>query len=474
MRDHLLKRRSWVFVMMMALMSIAGVGCGIQTEENEAWGQVDRIVDRIVVPTFPRRDYNVSDFGALGDGLTNSRPAFVQAIAECARAGGGRVVVPAGDYLINGPIHLKSNINLHLSGGAVVRFGTNPKDYLVGPPETAGCVLVRWEGVWCYNYSPLIYAWKQENIAITGPGIIDGQTDKFWSRWYIEGLHKPDRIVLYQMPLDMAPLEERIFGEGHHLAPGTIEFYHCRNILIEGITTRMPLERTIHPVFCSSVTVRKVTILPGVEAARNDDGIDPDSCSDVLIEDCVIHTFDDGIAIKSGRAREGWPENGGRPTENVVIRRNVFLGGHNGVSIGSDMSGGVRNIFVENCRFGVQEDQWAVFNAKSNCDRGGVVENVFFRNIEVGNCRHLVRMETDYKNVHFDPVAHPYPPTFRNMAFENIKCSKTSRQAFYICGLEQKSISNLMFRRIDIDEATDKKKIEYAENLQWQDVAIGR
>lgn len=127
---------------------------------------------------------------------------------------------------------------------------------------------------------------------------------------------------------------------------------------------------------------------------------------------------------------------------------------------------GTTNIFVENCRFGVQEEQWAVFNAKSNCDRGGVVENVFFRNLEVGNCRHLVRMETDYKNVHFDPVEHPYPPTFRDMAFENIKCAKTSRHAFYICGLEQKSIRNLMFRRIDIDEATDKKQIEYAENLE--------
>ena len=443
-------------------------------DQNKVWGEVDKIVARITVPTFAQQQWSITDFGAKGDGVTDCHKAFKLAIDACSQSGGGKIIVPPGDYLINGPIHLKSNINLHLKKGSVLRFGINPEDYLVGPPSLSGCVQVRWEGVWCYNYSPLIYAWKQENIAITGLGIIDGQTDKYFSRWYIEKLHISDRVKLYQMPLDMTPMEKRIFGKGHHLAPGTIEFYHCRNILIEGITTRMPLERTIHPVFCDNVTIRKVHILPGVKAAKNDDGIDPDSCKDVLIEDCVIHTYDDGIALKSGRALEGWPKHGGRPTENVVIRRNLFLGGHNGVSIGSDMSGGIRNIFVENCRFGLKEEQWAVFNAKSNCDRGGIVEKIYFRNLEVVNCKHLIRMETDYKKVKYDKARHPYPPTFRDMTFENIKCATTSEVAFYISGLKQIPIRNIMFRQIEIGHAKGKKLIEYAEGIKWQDVTIGQ
>ncbi|MBD3378594.1 glycoside hydrolase family 28 protein [candidate division KSB1 bacterium] len=438
-----------------------------------AWQKVDAILQRIHPPSFPDKKVSVKDYGAVADGQTDCRPAFVAAIRACADAGGGRVLVPAGEYLINGPLHLDDNINLHLEKESVLRFGTNPTDYLVGDKRYNGCVKVRWEGVWCYNYSPLIYAWKAENVALTGKGTIDGQTDKFWSRWYIEKLHAPDREILYQMPLDMTPMEERVFGPGHHLAPGTIEFYHCENVLIEGITTRMPLERTIHPVFCTNVIVRNVTVQPGVEKARNDDGIDPDSCIDVLIENCIVHTYDDGIAVKSGRAREGWPENGGRPTENVVIRNNTFLGGHNGVSAGSDMSGGIRNIFVENCSFGVEEPQWAVFNAKSNCDRGGVIEKIYFRNIEVGTCRHLIRMETDYKNVHYDSIAHPFPPVFRDMIFQDVTCKETLDEAFFIEGLIQEPVRDILLKDITIlDAKGPEKQLKYVKDIQWIDVRI--
>jgi hypothetical protein len=280
------------------------------------------------------------------------------------------------------------------------------------------------------------------------------------------------RIKLRKMGMDGVPVEDRIFGDGHHLAPGTIELYHCRNVLIEGITTRMPLERTIHPTFCENVIVRNVHIQPGVLKARNDDGIDPDSCSDVLIEGCTFYNHDDAIGLKSGRAREGWPENGGCPTENVIIRNCTFHGEHNGVSIGSDMSGGVRNVFVYDCRFGVDHPQQYVFNAKSNSDRGGIVENIYFRNITVGTCRQLIRMEMQYKGVPYDPVEHPFPPVYRNMHFENIRCGRTTEAAIHIVGLEQRFITDIHLADITLRDTKVDLELEFVKGIFFNNLSI--
>lgn len=440
---------------------------------GDAWQKVPEILSRINPPVFPDQNFNIMDYGAKADGVFNNRSAILKTIEACVQAGGGHVIIPAGDFLIKGPIYLKSNIDLHLEKNAVLRFGTNPQDYLVGPKETKGCVLVRWEGVWCYNYSPVIYAFEEENIAITGEGLIDGQTDKFWANWYIKKLHMPDRKRLYQFGLDMTPVKERIFGEGHHLAAGTIEFYHCKKILIEGITTRMPLERTIHPVFSKNITVRNINIQAGVLKARNDDGVDPDSCQDVLIENCTFHNYDDAIALKSGRAKEGWVENGGRPTQNVIIRNNMFYGEHNGVSTGSDMSGGIRNIFVYDCQFGVKNKQMYVFNAKSNCDRGGVVEDVYFKDLTVVKCDRLIRMEMEYKNVLYDPVKHPYPPLFRNIRMENVTCEEVEEIGFDLRGVEQSPIQNVVLKNIEIKKANESLKINHMSSIQMDNVMIG-
>jgi polygalacturonase len=437
---------------------------------SEAWGNVPEILSRIKPPTFPDRKYNIIDYGASVN--VNSREPIQKAIDACAEAGGGSVIVPAGDFLVNGPLRMKSGVNLHLDADAVLRFGVNPDDYLVGPVETRGCVLVRWEGVWCYNYSPLIYAKDEKDIAISGKGTIDGQTDKMWSEWYIKKLHTPDRERLYKFGMDKTPLEQRIFGKGHHLAAGTIEFYHCKNILIEGISTRMPLERTIHPVYCDNITVRKVNIQPGVLKARNDDGIDPDSCHDVLIEECTFHNFDDAIALKSGRAQEGWPQNGGRSTENIIIRNNIFHGEHNGVSTGSDMAGGVRNVFVYDCQFGVNNRQMYMFNAKSNSDRGGVVEDVFFKDLTVGACRRLIRMEMEYKNVGYDPVHHPYPPKFRCIHLENIKCERADEIGIDIRGLEVSPVRDITLNQINIKKAKTAVKLDHLNNIDIKDLII--
>ncbi len=470
-----MKKQSFPIVPSILLLSILlfiPVKCLQAGFSDDPWDKVNEILARIIAPEFPDKDFNITDFGAIPDGQTDCRSSILDAISACHKAGGGRVIIPTGDYISEGPLLLKSNVNLHLQEGAYLKFGINPEDYLTGSPEFNGCVKVRWEGLWCYNYSPIIYAWKEKNIAITGKGTIDGQTDKLWSQWYIKKLHQPDRLSLRKMGMDMVPVEKRIFGDGHHLAPGTIELYHCQNVLIEGITTKMPLERTIHPTFCDNVIVRNVNIQAGVRKAQNDDGIDPDSSSDVLIEGCTFYNFDDGIALKSGRAREGWTENGGRPTENVIIRNNIFHGEHNGVSVGSDMSGGVRNIFVYDCQFGIDYPQQYVFNAKSNSDRGGIIENIYFKDISVGSCKQLIRMEMEYKGVPYDAVEHPFPPIYREMYFENIHCGNVSQTAISIVGLEQQFIEDIYLINVRIKDSEIDFNLKYVKSIYLKNVTI--
>ncbi|UCD37240.1 MAG: glycoside hydrolase family 28 protein, partial [Fidelibacterota bacterium] len=395
------------------------LGCGTDQRagsQDAAWEGVPTILEKMVVPTFPAKDFNVGDYGAVTDGVADCWAAITSAIEACAEAGGGRVVLDAGEYLVNGPLHLKSNVNLHLAKGAALRFGVNPEDYL--PP-----VLVRWEGTRCYNYSPLIYAYQQENVAITGVGTIDGQAEKFWYLWKL--VHEPDKASLRKMGRELTPVEERVFGAGHFLRPTLIEFYECENILIEGVTVKSSPFWTIHPVLCTSVTVRKVTVQRG---KSNDDGCNPESSQYVLIEDCTFYTQDDNIAIKAGRDNDAWVENGGRSTENIIIRNCNFRGETGALTIGSEMSGGVRRVFAENC---TMDTTRRPFYIKSNTDRGGIVEDLHYRNIKIKHATDAVMLiQLDYKG----GTGGPYPATFRDFHFENITCNSAST-GFKITGL---------------------------------------
>ncbi len=200
------------------------------------WQRLGTILDRIKPPVFPARDFEITKSGAVGDGKTDCTAAFRAAIAACNAAGGGRVVVPAGEFL-TGAIHLKSNVNLHLASGSTIRFSRDPKKYL--PP-----VFTRWEGVELMNYSPFLYAFEQENIAITGEGTLDGQADaEFWWPWkgkanwgWRRGApeQSKDRSILSAMAEKGIPVRERVFGDGHYLRPQFIQPYRCKNVLIEG------------------------------------------------------------------------------------------------------------------------------------------------------------------------------------------------------------------------------------------------
>jgi unsaturated rhamnogalacturonyl hydrolase len=379
------------------------------------WAQTAEILARIWPPAIPGREFSILDFGAAADGRRDCTAAIAKAIAAAVQAGGGRVIVPAGEYL-TGPIHLKSKVNLHLDGGATLKFTTDPNAYLPA-------VLTRFEGMECWNYSPLIYAYEQQDIAITGEGVLDGQaSDENWWRWKgrKDGTNNQNvaRARLAKFVAEGTAVGQRRFGDGDYLRPSFIEPYRCRNVLIEGVRIRRSPMWEVHPVLCTNVIVRGLHIQTH---GPNNDGCDPESCRDVLIEDTVFDTGDDCIAIKSGRNNDG--RRVGVPTENVIIRRCTMKDGHGGVTIGSEISGGCRNVFVEDCTMDSPNLDRAI-RFKSNAVRGGVVENIFVRNVKVGTVGDAV-LQIDF--LYEEGAKGEHKPVVRNLVIERMQVANAPR-----------------------------------------------
>jgi polygalacturonase len=384
------------------------------------WGSVPEILARIQPPRFPERDFPITDFGAVADGRKDSSPAIARAIAACVQAGGGRVVVPVGEFL-TGPIHLQSRVNLHVQRGATLKFKTDSSAYLPA-------VLTRFEAMECWNYSPLIYAVDAQDIAVTGEGVLDGQADnQHWWPWkgkreygWANGApqQKASRDRLVRMVADNVPVAQRRFGEGDYFRPSFIEPYRCRNVLIEGVRIRRSPMWEIHPVLCTNVVVRAVNI---ASHGPNNDGCNPESSRDVLIEDCEFDTGDDCIAIKSGRNNDG--RRIGAPSENIIVRRCRMKEGHGGVTVGSEISGGCRNVFVADCVMDSPNLDIAI-RFKSNAVRGGLVENIFVRNVKVGQVGDAV-LQVDF--LYEEGANGAHKPVLRNLVIEDVAVAKAAR-----------------------------------------------
>ncbi len=350
-------------------------------EGKSGWNLAKEIVQRIKEPRFPNRNFNVCQFGAVGDGKTDCTRGFAEAIMECYRAGGGRVVVPPGTYVC-GPIHLRSGVNLHLERSAIIVFTTNVAAYLP-------VVFSRFEGVEVMNYSPLVYARGQSNIALTGKGILDARDfAKVVHPWAREARVDIERLA--QMAADGVPVEQRVFGQGHKLRQNFFQPMNCINVLVEGVTFLGSPMWTLNPIYCTNVIIRGVTV---ITEGPNTDGCNPDSCYDILIEDCWFSNGDDCIAIKSGRDHDGRRVN--VPSQNVVIRRCRFANGHGGVALGSETAGGIANVFVEDCYFESPDLRMAL-RWKTNPARGGYITNVYFRNCHVKCARFGIHMTMRY------------------------------------------------------------------------------
>jgi polygalacturonase len=398
--------------------------------EQAEWSQVPGILARIQAPVFPARDFVITNYGAVADGKTDCTAAIGKAIAACAKAGGGRVVVPAGEFF-TGPIHLLSNVELHLEAGATLKFNTDPKACLPA-------VFTRFEGIECYNYSPLIYAFEQTNVAVTGQGTLDGQaTEENWLRWKGKKGGTETQTAangrLKKMAEGGVLVEQRRFGEGDYLRPNFIQFYRCRNVMVEGVRIRRSPMWEIHPVLCTNVTVRGVDI---VSHGPNNDGCDPESCRDVLIENCLFDTGDDCIAIKSGRNADG--RRVGVPSVNLIIRGCTMRDGHGGVTIGSEISGSCSNVFAENCEMS-SSNLTCALRLKSNAVRGGVEQNIFMRNVKVGQVSDSV-LQIDF--LYEEGTNGLFKPVARNVVMENVTVDHTPR-VLNVRGFPGAEISNV-------------------------------
>jgi polygalacturonase len=376
------------------------------------------------------------------------RKAVKEAIEAAHRAGGGRVVVPPGTYLCSGPIRLLSNVELHLTDGATIRFGINPADYLP-------VVQVRWEGTVCFNYSPLVYANGQQNIAVTGRGVLDGQANQFWYTWKKQSDgndQERDKKTLRSMGERGIPEAQRLFGEGHKLRPSLIEFYNCQHILLDGFTARQSPFWTIHPVFSKNITIRNLTVEHGT---TNDDGIDPDSCEDVLIENCHIDTDDDPISIKAGRDQDAWQRPGMRHVvvRNCVLRSNVG----NGFCIGSEMSGGVEGVWVENCSVNLADHG---LNIKANLDRGGFVRDVWVRGVRIDSCRRAaIRMQMDYHSYR----GGNFPPDFDRITFEDMRVRAVRDYGWWLVGVPAKPIGRVTLRNVAVGRSGKGNEVKLTQ-----------
>ena len=466
-----MKRINVLFV--LALVPLAMMAQGWDAEKYA------EIEASITAPTFADATYDITKYGASTNNTAAvNQKAINKAIQTCSKKGGGKVVVPEGTFL-TGAITLQSGVNLVIDKGATLKFAFEPALYPV--------VYTRWEGLDCYNYSPCIYANGVHDIGITGEGTIDGNgsNDTFWqwtgverfgynketttetSKYPAEGKDMGSRDLLQKMCEDNTPIEERRFGMGDGLRPQLVNIVNSENILIEDVTMINSPFWVMHPLFSKNITVRGVKVY---NEGPNGDGCDPESCENVLIENCVFHTGDDCIAIKSGRNGDGRRD--GRPSKNIIVRGCVMEDGHGGVVIGSEIAGGCNNVFVENCKMD-SPNLDRVLRIKTNSCRGGVTENVYMRNVEVGQCREAVlRINLNYQPN--EAAERGHNPTVRNVYMENVTCQK-SKYGVLLNGLDDESqIYNINIADCKFNGVTDKpvRRTGLSHDLNFENLYI--
>ncbi|MCM1519932.1 MAG: glycoside hydrolase family 88 protein [Lachnoclostridium sp.] len=407
---------------LLAVISLLGLTAAAQ-DPSTAWETLYPAVEKqISAPAFKDKDYKLFDYGKVSNKEGYLYTQLINSVIErCSAEGGGRVVIPAGTWL-TGPITLKSNVNLHLEEGATLLFTDDLSQYPL--------VYTRWEGMDCYNYQPMIYAYEAENIALTGKGTVDGGAENAnW--WRMCGAVKYGwedgkgiisqrigRPILMEWNEKGVPVEERRMGDGYGMRVQLVNPVKCKNVLIKDVTLLRSPFWVIHPLFCENLTVRGVHVQ---NDGPNGDGCDPESCKNVLIENCFFDTGDDCIAIKSGRNRDG--REAKIPSENIIVRNCQMKNGHGGVVVGSEISSGYRNLFVENCIMDSPELERVIRIKTNNC-RGGVIENIFVRNVKVGQCKEAV-LKINLVYEQREKCQRDFYPFVKNVYLDHVTCEKS-------------------------------------------------
>lgn len=413
---------------------------------------LNQILKNIRSPEFKKASYNITSFGAVADGKTDTKPIIDKVINLCSTTGGGQVIIPIGTFFVAGPIVLKSHVNLHFEDGAEIIFSANEKNYLPA-------VRTLWEGTELYNYSPLIYAYQCSDIAITGHGKINGSASKNFAAWRPQGSQEQNK--LRQMGIDGIPVDKRMFGQGFHLPPDMIQFFQCKNILVEGISIIDAPYWVIHPVLCNNVTVQNVTIN---SLNLNNDGCDPECCANVLIQNCNFTVGDDGIAIKAGRDQDGWRL--GQPTENVIVRNCIFNSKTNGLCIGSEMSAGVKNVYMYDVQ--IRKCLSAIY-FKSNLDRGGFIKNIHVDDVRCDSARSaFIRFENNYHGSR----GGQHPTQFSNFMIRNVTCNYSGEVAIYAVGVKKHPLENISLKKITVLRTPKDQIINNVQHLTYNNILI--
>ncbi len=465
--------KSGLITSLAASSAVVGVpsaltGCTQKAKPGRTQAQWDQeaslIKATISRPTFNKLTVNVASF-LEKDTTLDFNQAIHRAIDYLTEQGGGKILVPPGQWFSKGPIHLRSNINLHIEEGAVIEFSTEPDDY-------KPYVFTRWEGMELMGYSPLIYAFEQTNIAITGKGKLDGAAakDNWWpwkGKWKLStwGDHpienqKYTRDALQEMVALETPVAQRVFEE-NYLRPPFIQPYRCTNVLIEDVTIVRSPFWLVNPVLCKNVTVSQIYCR---SFGPNSDGCDPESCTNVLIQNCTFDTGDDCIAIKSGRNADGRRVN--VPCSNIVIENCEMKAGHGGVVIGSEISGGVENLYAQHCTMS-SPDLYRGIRIKTNSIRGGLLKNLNYRNIDIGTVKDAVVVNFFYE----EGDAGDFPPHLEDITIEKMHV-KSAERAFVLRGYHHTPISGLTLNNITIDSAQEEGVIENVASLTVNDVLI--
>ena len=406
-------------------------------------------------PMIPAYTVNIKDFGAVAGGEVLCSEAIARAIADLEAHGGGHLVVPAGVFL-TGAIHFCSNMDLHLVKGAELLFTTDPAAYLP-------VVFTRIEGVRCYNYSPLLYAYEKENLSVTGEGILNGQGRAWWGY----SANRQGMDDLYRQGAEQTPVEQRIYGdiEKWGLRPYFLQFVYCKNILVQGVRFVQTPFWCVAPLFSENITVRGVSFYTD-RSAHNSDSVDFDSCRNCLMEDChVLSSSDDGVCAKSGRDRDG--RAAGVPTVNVEVRNCVFEYGGAALVVGSETSGGIDNVWMHDC---VVRNSGMVAHVKSRPGRGGEIKNVDIENVHANRVTHGVRISTHYFS---DGKKTTELPDIHHICYANLS-GDSCYHGVNVTGEQELPLHDIVLKDIRFGTVETGITTEFADNLLMDHVETYR
>lgn len=414
----------------------------------------------IKVFVYPNQDFPITAYGAVLGGTVDNTKAIAAAVDACHEAGGGRVVVPAGEWL-TGPVHLKSNVNLHLAANAILRFTDKPEAYLPA-------VMTSWEGMECYNYSPLVYAFKCENVAITGKGMLKPDMNT-WKVWFKRPQpHLNALKELYTKASTDVPVIERQMAVGeNNLRPHLIHFNRCKNVMLDGFQIRESPFWTIHLYMCDGGIARNLDVRAH---GHNNDGIDLEMSRNFLVEDCTFDQGDDAVVIKAGRNRDAWRLN--TPCENIVIRNCRILKGHTLLGIGSEMSGGIRNIYMHDCV--APQSVTRLFFLKTNHRRGGFIENIYMKNVQAKSVQNVFEIDTDvlYQWKDLVPTYEERITRIEGIYMEQVSC-ESADAVYELKGDARLPIRKVQLKNIRVDHVKKfGKKAAHVEQLTEKNVVF--